>query len=212
MFTKKHKKYWAERKIDWDKSYLRGIDEVSGRPMYDHPHREIIMQALKTFPWMSLWEVGMGGGANLAKILQTFKDKQLGGCDINPDAVEFATKTFQGGKFHCESVEDMLLSDKAVDVVLSDATLLYIGPEKIRSTIHELVRIARNRIVLCEFHGTNWLSRWWLRLKTGYNAYDYKKLLEDEGCYDIQVVKIPEAYWQGFPWTKWGYVIVAKLI
>lgn len=209
--TKNRKKYWTDRKIDWKHSYLDGVDEVTGEPIWNHPHREIIVSALRSFNWVSLWEVGCGPGGNLVKITKSFQGKQLGGSDVNEDAIEVAKQTFTGGKFNVESAEDLLLSDKAVDVMLSDATLIYIGPGKIKSTIKELVRVTRNAIVLCEFHSTNPFARLWLRLKTGYNAYDYEKLLEEAGCYDIQKVKIPERMWPGFPWNIWGYVLVAKV-
>lgn len=200
--TKEHKKFWAERKIDWKTQYL---------DTWNHPHRQLISWTLQAFPWLSLWEVGCGPGANLAKIVSDMPGKQLGGSDVNPEAIALASKTFIGGKFHVESVENMLLSDKAVDVVLSDATLIYIGPTKINSVLEELVRIGRNHIVLCEFHGTSWWKRVLLRYRTGYNAYNYVKLLEKAGCYDIQMGKIPVEYWAGTPWEEWGYIITAKL-
>lgn len=200
--TNKHKRYWQERKIDWQTSYL---------DTWNHPHREIILAALNSFRWYSLWEVGCGPGANLVKILKSLPDRQLGGSDLNADAIALAQKTFAGGKFNVESVEDLLLSDDAVDVVLSDATLIYIGPTKIKKVLHELTRVARNHIVLCEFHSANPFKRWWFRWKTGYNAYNYRKLLEDAGCYNIQMVKIPPEYWPGYPWEKFGYVIIARL-
>lgn len=209
--TKQHKKHWANRKIDWDKSYLNGVDEVSGKPMWNHPHRTLIMQVLSMFHWVSLWEVGVGAGANLVKITKTFQGKQLGGSDINADAIELCRKVFVGGRFHVESTEDMLLSDNSVDVILSDASLIYIGPTKINKTLKEMARIARNRLVLCEFHSTSLLERLWLRYKNGYNAYDYRKELEKIGCYDIQMLKIPKEFWQGFPWEKYGYIITCKI-
>lgn len=209
--TNQHKKYWKERQIDWYQSYLAGIDPATNKPMWDHPHREIFIWILKSIPWVSLWEVGCGAGANLVKITKEFQGKQLGGSDINKDAIEVAKKIFVGGRFHVESAEDMLLSDNAVDVMLSDAALIYVGPEKIDQALHEITRIARNQIILCEFHGKNWLSRLLFKLKTGYNAYNYQDLLEKHGCYDINIVKIPEAAWPGFPWNKWGYIISAKV-
>lgn len=211
MLTNKHKKYWVERKIDWKTAYL---------DTYNHPHREIIVQALHSFKWMSLWEVGVGAGENLVRIVQSypeehFKKLQLGGSDVNADAIELATKVIQGGKFRTESVEDMLLSDKAVDVMLSDATLIYIDPFKIDKVMKEMFRVTRERIVLCEFHSASLWKRWMFRLKTGYNAYDYKKLLEKHGAYDIQLVKIPPAMWPGCQpgdgWYDFGYVIMARL-
>lgn len=210
--TKEHKEYWKNRKINWNESYLSGIDERTGKPMWDHPHRSLIVYALKCFPWFSLWEVGCGGGANLVKIAREIPGRQLGGCDINADAIKLCQAVLKDGRFHVESVDDMLLSNNSVDVILSDASLIYIGPEKIDKAIHEIVRSARNTIILCEFHSTNWLDRLIFRWKTGYNAYNYKQLLEKHGCYDVQTIKIPKSLWPGQPWEKWGYIITAKLI
>lgn len=200
--TNKHTKFWEERKIDWNKEYLQ---------TWNHPHRQLIIWALQSFEWFSLWEVGCGPGANLVRIWKQWPDRQIGGSDVSKDAIDLARKTFHGGKFHVESAEDLLLSDKATDVVLSDACLIYVSPLKIDKAIKELTRVARNRIVLCEFHSTNILARWWFRWKTGYNAYNYQTLLEKHGCYDIQMVKITKDFWDGEPWTKWGYVISAKI-
>lgn len=203
--TKKHKKFWTERKIDWKKEYL---------DTWNHPHRSIITYVLRSFHWFSLWEVGCGPGPNLLAIMKDPKlqGKQLGGSDVNPEAIELARSTFVGGRFHVESSEDILLSDKSVDVVLTDASLIYISPLRINKVMKELVRVARNNIVLCEFHSTSLWKRWWFRYKTGYNAYNYKKLLEDQGCYDVQMIKITKDYWDGEPWTKFGYVITCKVI
>ena len=201
--TKQHQKWWAERKLNWDKDYTS---------TWNHPHRALLVSALKTFPWISLWDVGCGSGANIVRFVKEgFTDKQMGGSDINPDAIEAAKATIVGGRFHVEPSDDLLLSDKATDVVLSDACLIYTGPEKIEATLKEMIRVARGHILLCEFHSTNPLKRWILRLKTGYNAYNYKHLLEKLGCYDIQMVKITKEYWDGFPWDTWGYVILAKI-
>jgi len=212
MFTtNKHKKYWAERKIDWDKSYLSGIDPASGQPMWNHPHREMLAQALSTIPWVSLWEVGCGAGANFMKFLHHFRGKQFNGSDINPDAIAFCNKTFNGGRFRVESAEDLLMSDNSVDVILSDATLLYVGPEKIKHVLREMYRVARNHILLCELHEPNLWKRWLYRFSRGYNVYDYRKLLEELGAYDIQIRKIPKEMWPGDPWARFGHIILAKL-
>lgn len=209
--TKAHKEYWRDRKIDWVQSYLTGIDPATNRPMWDHPHRTLLTWVLKSYNWVSLWEVGCASGANLVKFTKEFTGKQYGGSDVNPDAIETAKKTFNGARFHVESVEDLLMSDASVDVVLSDATLIYIGPNKIDQAMHEITRVARNNILLCEFHEKNPWKRLWLRIKTGYNSYDYQKLLERHGCYDITIIKIPKDFWPGFPWEKHGYIISARV-
>lgn len=197
--TKQHREWWKNRKIDWKQAYLS---------TWNHPHRDLFVQVLRSFNWFSLWEIGCGPGANLAKITKEIPGKQLGGSDINPDAIELARQTFNGGKFHVESMEDMLLSDNSVDVILSDASLIYIGPSKIDQAMEEIRRIVRHKVILCEFHSDNWWKKLVFRFKTGYNAYDYRKLLENNGFYDIQVIKLPD-YWKGDPWKTWGHIIIA---
>lgn len=186
LTTNQHKKYWATRKIDWNVSYLQ---------TFSHPHRNVIIEVLKTFPWRSLWEIGCGPGANLVKIAKEMPGRELGGNDINPEAIALARQTFKNAIFEVTSCEDILLSDKSCDVVLSDMTLIYIGPTKIKKVLKELHRICRTRIVLVEFDSTKWWRRLWLRWKSGYFAYDYKELLESCGYYDIMKYRIPSKFY-----------------
>lgn len=200
--TNKWKHYWSHRKIDWKARYFN----------WDHPHRYLISAALSQFNWVSLVEVGVGAGANLKNILQNFKDRQLGGIDISADAIAVAKKEFTGGLFKVGSVEDIMLSDDSTDVVLSDMCLIYIGPRKIDKAIEEIKRVARQYVVLCEFHHTSWFARLWLRIIEGYNAYDYKKLLERHGFYNIDVYKIPKKFWEGGkPQETYGYITIARV-
>lgn len=195
--TNQHKNYWKNRKIDWEEAYLKTAD---------HPHRDLIIQALKTFRWRSIWEVGCASGPNLLKIVHNFKDIQIGGSDLNADAIELARKTFKGGIFEVSSAEDMLLSDKSCDVILTDVALIYIGPEKIKKVLKEFRRITRNRIVLVEFDSKSWWRRLILRLKTGYNAYDYQKLLEEAGYFDVMKYKIPDEFYPNCGWVHSEFV------
>lgn len=200
--TEKHKKYWQERNIDWKSAYLS---------THNHPHRQMILWALGSFQWFSLMEMGCGPGPNLVNIVRNFKNKQLGGIDVNKDAIELANKTLTGAYFKVGSVEDIPMSDKATDVILSDMCLIYIDPRKIHDTIKEISRVARTSIVFCEFHSDNWWERLQFRLKTGYNAYNYKTLLTKHGFYDIRIIKIPPDMWPGGePQKTFGYIIIAK--
>ena len=198
--TKSQTKYWKRRSIDWNKAYLE---------TWDHPHRYLISIALNTFQWRSLIELGCGGGANLKNILQVIGGKQLGGIDVNKDAIEFCEKTFKGGIFRVGSVEDILMSDKSCDVLLSDMTYIYVGPFKIKKCINELRRIARNRVLLCEFYEPNWFKRIILYLKSGYFSHNWPKLLKKYGFYDIIVMKLPKDAWGGLQ-AKYCHIIKAK--
>ena len=201
--TKEHSIYWKNRKIDWSKDYLS---------TWNHPHRRLIAEVLKTFNWLSLIEIGCGGGANLAYIVKNIPGRQVGGIDINPDAIELCQKTFKGGIFKVNSADDIMLSDKSTDVVLSDMTLIYVGPRKIGDYIREIKRITRNHVLLCEFHTTNWWNKLALKMNSGYNSYNWPKLLRKYGFYDIVIYKIPPEGWPGGdPQKTFGYIIRATV-
>ena len=89
--------------------------------------------------------------------------------------------------------------------------LIYIDPSKIDSVIREIKRVVRTSVVFCEFHSESWIERFKLRWKTGYNAHNYKKLLQSNGFYDIRLVKIkPEMWPGGEPQKSFGYIIIAR--
>ena len=198
-----HEKYWKERKIDWTKAYFS---------TWNHPHRQMIMNFLRKFQWFSLFEIGCGAGENAARILTEFKGVSLGGCDINAEAIETAQKHIVGGHFKVSDIDDILMSDNSSDVVLSDMCLIYINPRKMGKVLAEVKRISRKRIIFCEFHSSSFWARLKLRMTSGYYAYDYRKLLERYGFYDIVIEKIPEELWPGGnPQKTFGYIITAKV-
>ena len=200
--TAQHKKYWGSRKIDWATHYGN----------WDHPHRFVISSILSKLPWFSLIEIGCGAGANLINIVKNIPGRQLGGVDVNPDAIETAQKFLTGAMLRVGSGDDVMLSDKSVDVILTDMMLIYVSPRNIDSYIKELRRLARNYVVLCEFHHSSFIKRLLLRLKTGYNAYNYEKLLQQHDFYDILTYKLTEKDWPGGdPQRSFGNIIVARV-
>jgi len=200
--TENHKKYWQERKIDWNQSYLQ---------TWSHPHRFLISAVLKEIGWMSLFEIGCGAGANLVNIIKSFPGKkiQLGGSDINLDAIKTAQEALKGAILKVGSGDDVIMSDDSTDIVLTDRMLIYVGPRQINKYIKEIKRIARSYVILCEFHSPSLYDRIKLRWTSGYNAYDYRKLLEKHGFYDIQLVKIPPEVWLGDTYPS--FIIKAKV-
>lgn len=141
---------------------------------------------------MSLMEIGCGSGPNLINIAKALPGRQLGGVDINPEAITLCNQTFKGGHFRVGSAEDMMMTDKSTDIILSDAFLIYVGPLKINKYLQEMKRVARNNVVLVEYHHKSWWKRQWLRLFSGRHAYDYKKRLGKLGFYDISVINMPK--------------------
>lgn len=203
--SNKWEKWWQNRKIDWAKEYLS---------TWDHPHRMLIVAALGNLKgWMSLMELGCGAGANLVAILKAgMKDKQLGGVDINPEAIELCRNTFKGGVFKVSPADNLMISDSSTDVVLTDMCLIYYGPRKIHKALEEIKRVARAYVVFCEFHHHSYWKRLQLRLTSGYYAHDYRKILEEHGYSDVELYKIPEEYWPGGnPQKTFGYLIKARV-
>ena len=200
--TKKWKSFWEERKIDWNKDYLQ---------TWNHPHRHLISAILKRLSWMSLFEIGCGAGANLVNIVKSFPGKtlQLGGSDINEDAIKVAQEVLKGAVLKVGSGDDVIMSDDSVDIVLTDRMLIYVGPTKIKSYIREIRRLARNHVILCEFHSESFYDRIKLKLTSGYNAYNYKRLLEKFGFYNIMAYRLPKEAWPGDTYPS--YIIVAKV-
>ena len=201
--TKQHAKWWLNRKIDWKKEYLDTTN---------HPHRFFILDILKNLRFISIMELGCGSGPNLVNIIRYFKGKQIGGVDINPEAIALANKTFNGGVFQVSPLDNIMMSDKSTDISLTDMTLIYIGGRRIKAHLKEIKRITRDYVVLCEFHSESWWDRSVLWLKTGYFAHNYKKLLNKLDFYDIKYIKMPKEAWPDDPLQdKFRFVIVAKL-
>lgn len=197
--TKQNANYWANRKLGW-REYLETAD---------HPHRQYITHILSQLNFISLIEIGCGSGPNLASIARNLKGKQLGGVDINPEAIAVANSYFKGGQFRVGDAADMMMTDKGADIILSDAFLIYIGPFKIRKYLREMKRVGRNNIVLCEYHSTSWWKRQLLRVFSGRHSYNWKKLLRSEGFYDITLLKMPQ--FEEDNEQEFRYLIVARI-
>lgn len=198
MFTNKHTKYWRNRKINWEQSYLLADGAMN------HPHRDLIIKRLSEIQWRSMLEVGCGAGANLVRIKQQWPAADVGGIDINLDAIKVASKYLPKAKFmDVGDPRDIFLTDRSVDVVLSDACLIYFGPWQVRKALKDMKRVARGHLVLCELHSEKkvWFSR--------YNIHNYRKLLEELDCYNIRIEKIPKEVWPGTPWEEYGHIISA---
>lgn len=199
--TKQHHNYWKNRKIDWNRHYT---------DTWNHPHREVICNKLRSWKWVSILEVGCASGPNLIKIWGQFPKADVAGVDINPDAIQTAQNIFRdltkdwfkefGVRrvlpwFKVNSANNIMISDDATDIIMSDRTLIYVGSRDIKKYLLEMKRVTRNRIMLVEFHHKSWWKRLVCKLKTGYNAHNYKKLLEEIGFYNVEVEKLPKGLW-----------------
>lgn len=201
--TKGWIKYWQEREIDWDKDYLRS---------WDHPHRNLIVAILSQFKFASLMELGCASGPNLVRIRKQWPSLQVGGTDVSKEAIALAKKTIPNGIFDTASADEIFFSDNSVDVGLTDMTCIYLDKKRLKKTLAKMKKVVRKHVVFCEFHHKSWIKRLGLKLFTGYNAYDWVKLLEKEGFYDVEKIKITEDFWPGGePQKTFGYIITATV-
>ena len=131
---------------------------------------------------------------------------------INPDAIELAKKTLTGAILKVGSGDDVMMSDKSADVILTDMYLIYMDSRKINQQIKEIKRLARSWIILCEFHSESWYDRMKVRFHDGYFMHNYKTLLEKHGFYDLTFYKLTPELWPGGGLQeKYGYIIKAKV-
>lgn len=238
MSTKKHTKFWTNRKMDW----------VDGYWNPEHPHREMIKDILSKRRPGSMLEVGCGAGANLFAIKQMYPELKVAGCDINADAIETAKQQFKANahlipkydrkvlyeydkhpvdkmlqenfykgdkhknyeiEFKVGNVLNIPFHGDAYDLVLTDACLIYLGYKEIDRALREIRRVGFNKFMFVEFHSENPLKRLALKATGGYYAYNYKKILAEHHFKNVTFQKIPKEVWPGQPWIDFGYIITA---
>ena len=205
--------YWKNRKINWEQAYWN----------LDHPHRKMIVNILKEFEIRAVCEIGCASGANLYLIKKQFPQATIAGCDLNKDAIDTAKEMFKGMEHYpkkdkCLDVPDEIefrvgdiksipFNGEAYNLVMTDACLIYQGSKEMFRVFRELRRIGYEKFLFCEFHSKSWWRRLILKLTTGYNAYDYEKLLQEHHFKYIKINKIPKEVWSGRPWEEFGHII-----
>jgi len=165
---------------------------------------------------LHLVEVGCGWGPNLAVLARREQSLRLTGVDISTASIlEGRKRLMELGLSEITLVEmqgDDLSSfaNASADVVFTDAMLLYIGPDKIKRSVREMVRVARSRLVMLEMHdqGATYQGRYtsdgWLR--------NYEALLKQfVGKNAVRLEKLPPGLRTSGRWPKYGTLIEVDL-
>lgn len=186
----------------------------------EHPHRLWLLEQINYFaPFSSILEIGCGYGPNVEILAKRFPCVDAVGLDISQNSVnEGNNRLSQQGLdnaylVHGKADDLSRFDDKSIDIVFTDATLLYIGPDKIRRVIGEMKRISRKALVLLEFHHIS-LSRdsmgGGVHTRDGW-VRDYRKLLNHFFNNDIiTLAKIPTDVWPTGRWPVYGYLITVR--
>ncbi|NLO91815.1 MAG: methyltransferase domain-containing protein [Elusimicrobia bacterium] len=198
--------YWRFRSKKWAEAY---ISEES----INHPHRVWMAQhILNHFPdFKSLLEVGCAAGENLHVLHQMRPEAALSGIEINANAVEVGNRHFKATGMPITIMQGKAdglkkIPPQSVDVVLTDAMLICIGPDKIEKVLGNFFRIARRGLVFMEWHSSTHGSVYddhWLH---NYRALLGKFTNESNICFQ----KLPPELWGGM-WAESGYLIVVRL-
>jgi len=183
----------------------------------EHPHRLWLFEQINSFwPFSSILEIGCGYGPNVEILAKKFPTIDIIGFDINPIAVhEGNARLAQLGVEHTHIIlgkaDDLSqFSDRSIDVVFTDATLLYIGPDKIRQVIAEMRRVSRKALLFVEFHCSGHSRN---SMDLGFHTRDgwvrdYRKLLNNFFSSDsITLTKITINVWPTGRWPVYGYLI-----
>ena len=215
--TKVMEKEWATRHLrerekdgcskentDWIRSYWDSLD---------HPHRPFLIEKISKFNPSSILEIGCNCGPNLHLLAKKFPDAKIIGIDINPVAVqkgnEWLVEEGISNITLLEGKADELgqFQDRSFDVVFTDAVLIYIGPDKIKEVIAEMLRVSRRALILLEWHCFNSKSNH-LGVYVGVWMRNYVTLLDEFVPENkIKVIKTPEELWSNENWQMYGGVI-----
>jgi SAM-dependent methyltransferase len=189
----------------WSREYIGSTN---------HPHREQIINAISSFaPLVSMLEIGCNSGPNLMLLAQRFPDAIIYGVDINKQAIRTGKKMLEAQNiknielFTCKADALDWVADKSMDVVFTDAVLMFIGTDKIRKIITEMGRIFRKALVCNEYHSVsppkgNYDGGTWV--------HDYQCLIKT--CIpSLKNIEIVRSTFSGGDWDKYGALIKVYL-
>ena len=205
--TRLYERQWASRNKPLD----RVLADV------EHPHRQWLMEQFdKLYPFSSVLEIGCGYGPNIQLLATRFPSSEIVGLDINPTAIrEGNARLTQLGLKHASfllgKADDLLqFADRSIDVVFTDAVLLYIGPDKVKRVVSEMKRVSRKALLFVEFHDATLqpdTADLGIHTPDGW-VRNYRELLSEFFSDDfITLTKIPYDIWVTGRWPSYGHLI-----
>ena len=199
--------YWRYKSFfssDWRDGYLDSENEI-------HPHRKLLLKKIiQTHSIDSILEVGCANGINLRMINKKIPGITLEGFDINKKALRegvniLKRENITNIKLKHQSAKNLGSYDTGrFDVVFCDAVLMYIGPNNIKQSLKEMVRISKKSVIICEQHtkGNSFYEDKWI--------HNYDILLKNiSSIQSVIFHSISDDIWSG-DWSKYGKIIVVE--
>jgi trans-aconitate methyltransferase len=203
--------YWLSRgtsdsKLDWAGEQQNWVDGYW--QSRNHPHRDLIIKELENVPhFINLLEIGCNCGPNLSRISARWPMTSLVGIDISPEAIAVGTYRVPEATLVQGDLEALSFPNKWFDVVLADAVLMYVSPERILSVMADIGRVALQNVLLLEWDDESELGV----VKDYHWARNYEKLLYKIGAVKVDKIKITEEIWPTKTWAKNGFLYVSHL-
>lgn len=201
--------YWRFRHLlgnkNWPQTYV-------SKESLNHPHRQFLIKKISACQFENILEIGCASGPNLYLLSKKFPDVKIYGTDISKEAIKFGEKWLNEQNiknvFLSVAKADNLkkFSDKSIDIIFTDATLIYLSPRKIKKSLKEIIRVAKKALILNEWHTETDKSLYKDHWAHNYKLI-FKELLPEE---KIKISKIPKELWAG-EWSEYGYIIEAEL-
>jgi SAM-dependent methyltransferase len=141
-------------------------------------------------------EFGCGYGFLLRSIFEKNKGEleiDFYGMDYSSSQIEQARAYFDSGNFLCRDLTRNVseYNDLQFDIVIGLSVLMYIQPHQIDSTIRELKRVCKKKVILVEYYYKylNEENQAAYKVATecdGRNIYDYEEILKNNGLQNVQ--------------------------
>lgn len=109
---------------------------------------------LRDYKFDSIYEVGCNSGPNLWYVNEAFENKRIGGIDINPEAIKFASEKLPDAEFSVGSLYELDTEDK-YDIVFTSGVLLHIPPDQVKSVILKCIEKANKYVIHMETQGSD---------------------------------------------------------
>ena len=195
---------------------LKWQNEVSGddylrfSPSQNHPHRQWLVKQILAddSKFASILDFGCGPADNLEILRLNNFQGNYHGIDVNQGIINNAKERFKTdpkSDFAVGNIE-MLNSfePNSFDIVITDAVLLYIGPDQIEEFIKAALRVSIHGLFLIEMHDDS-MSFSGTYTKDGY-VRNYRNIPKNLSS-NVNVQKIPVDVWSTGRWPKFGHLI-----
>lgn len=201
--------YWANRpkndpQKDWtynEQNWLEGY-LISA----NHPHRQLIIDAVRNINPESILEIGCSVGPNLYRLKEVFPEINLAGIDVSEISIKSAKECLPNVLLKTGNYLFIPFPDKSFDMILADATLMYAGPKEIKKAMSEINRVARMAVIIVDRFDKSLdgkiVGHVWGR--------NYTKILENLG-FKVEETKITKETWPTSKnWVKYGRLFIAR--